>query len=174
MRSAAPGLVQRTTWPLTVGQNRLYESKNTKVRQARMDEKCAPSSHTPSLLLLRLLQWMDATVRSILLCSALLSSTRFYNVTHVISFLGFLGSGFQDMDRQTPPLLLLYIGFHSGSVSKKGLVEFTTTICTCLYIAFVHDDINVYVTYLCNCTHPSKCEPKTSWKCTNVLSIKLL
>jgi hypothetical protein len=56
MRSAAPGLVQRTMWPLTVGQNRLCESKNTKACQAKMDEKCAPSSHTPSLLLLQLLQ----------------------------------------------------------------------------------------------------------------------
>ncbi len=49
MRRAAPGLVQRTTWPLTVGRNRLCESQNTKARQARMDEKCAPSSHTPFL-----------------------------------------------------------------------------------------------------------------------------
>jgi hypothetical protein len=68
MRSTVPGLVQRTTWPFTVGQNRFCESKNTKVRQARMDEKYAPSSHIPLLLLLRLLQWMDATVRSVLLC----------------------------------------------------------------------------------------------------------
>jgi hypothetical protein len=68
MRSVAPRLVQRTTWPLTVGRNRLCESKNTKACQARMDEKCAPSSHTPLLLLLRLLQWMDVIVHSILLC----------------------------------------------------------------------------------------------------------
>jgi hypothetical protein len=78
MRSAAPGLVQRTTWPLTISRNWLCESKNTKARQARMDEKCAPSSHTPSLppslLLLRLLQWMDATVRSVLFCSVLFYS----------------------------------------------------------------------------------------------------
>jgi hypothetical protein len=67
MRSAAPGLVQRTTWPFTVGRNKFRESKNMKARQVKMDEKCAPSSHTPSLLLLRLLQWMDVTMRSVLL-----------------------------------------------------------------------------------------------------------
>ncbi len=107
-RDTAPRLVQRTTWPLTVGRNRLYESKNTKERQARMDEKFAPSSHTPSLLLLRLFQWMDA------MC-ALLCSIKLYPLIDIMSRMLFLFWDFWDLgfrtwtDRQTPPLLLLYI-----------------------------------------------------------------
>ncbi len=96
MRSAAPGLVQRTTWPLTVGRNRLGESKNTKARQARMDEKCASSSHTPSLLLLRLLQWMDF----------------FWD-------LGFRTWTDKQTDRQTPHLLLYIRCCDQSSVMER-------------------------------------------------------
>jgi hypothetical protein len=111
MRSTMPGLVQKTTWPLMVGRNRLCESKNTKARQAGWMKNVHHHHTLPCYCCCGCCNgWM-------LLC-ALLSSVKLYPLVDITSRRLFLFWDFWDLgfrtwiDRQTPPLLLLYIRYH--------------------------------------------------------------
>jgi hypothetical protein len=110
MRSTAPGLVQRSTWPLTVGQTGSMSSKIRR-RAKRGWMKNVHHHHTlPRYCCCGCCSgWM-------LLC-ALFCSIKLYPLVHITSRMLFLFWDFWDLgfktwtDRQTPPLLLLYIRF---------------------------------------------------------------
>jgi hypothetical protein len=114
MRSVAPRLVQRTTWPLTVGRNKLCDPK---IRRHAKRGWMKNAHHHHTLPRYCCGGWM-------LLCT-LFYSVKLYSLVDITSRRLFLfwNLDFRTWtDKQTPPCLLLYIWyFRCLSVRSSSL-----------------------------------------------------